>query len=62
MENYVLVDTDDNSYNQLDSCYAKSMTSAQIEFSMRGWVVGTVMTGWDYHGGMLQDEISYTLS
>jgi len=61
MENYVLVDTDDNSYNQLDSCYAKSMTSAQIEFSMRGWVVGTVMTLWDYQGVMFQDEISYTL-
>ena len=54
MENYVLVDAD-NSLNQLDSCYAKSLTSAQIEFSMRGWVTGEVMTFWDYQG-MLQDE------
>lgn len=58
MENYVLVYTDDNRYDQLDSCYAESMTSAQIEFSMRGWVVGTVMTEWDYQG-ILQDEDSY---
>ena len=48
MENYVLVDTDDNSYGQLDSCYAKSLTSAQLEFCMRGWVIGETMTLWDY--------------
>ena len=55
MENYVLIDTDDNSYCQLDCCYAKSINSAQIEFSMRGWVTGEVMTLWDYQG-ILQDE------
>jgi hypothetical protein len=48
MEYYVLIDNDDNSYAQLDSCYAKSLSSAQIEFSMRGWVIGEVMTLWDY--------------
>lgn len=48
MENYVLIDNDNNSYCQLDSCYAKSIDSAKIEFSMRGWVIGKVMTLWDY--------------
>ena len=55
MESYVLINTDDNSYDQLDWCHAKSITEAQTEFSMRGWVVGTVMTAWDYHG-TLHDE------
>ena len=59
MENYVLLKTDDNSYDQLDSCYAQSMTSAQIEFSMRGWVVGTVMTAWDYQG-LLDESFEYS--
>lgn len=49
MENYVLIDNADNSYAQLDSCYAKSLTSAQIEFSMRGWVIGDVMPLSLYH-------------
>jgi hypothetical protein len=52
MENYVLVD---DNYDQLDSCYSKSVSSAQIEFSMRGWVIGNVMTLWDYQG-ILQDK------
>lgn len=55
MENYVLIDDDNNSYCQLDSCYAKSLISAQIEFSMRGWVIGEIMTLWDYQD-ILQDE------
>jgi hypothetical protein len=55
MEYYVLINTDDNSYCQLDSCYAKSFNSALIEFSMRGWVIGEVMTLWDYQS-MLQNE------
>jgi hypothetical protein len=54
MENYVLV-SEDNSLIQLDSCYSKSISSAQIEFSMRGWVTGVVMTLWNYQG-ILQDE------
>jgi len=54
MENYVLIDDDNNSYCQLDSCYAKSVISAQIEFSMRGWVIGEVMTLWNYQS-ILQD-------
>lgn len=56
MENYVLIDTDDNSNHQLDSCYANSLTSAQIEFSMRGWVIGEIMTLWDYQG-MLYESV-----
>jgi hypothetical protein len=55
MENYVLIDNNDNSYAQLDSCYAKSLSSAQIEFSMRGWVIGEVMTLWDFQED-LQNE------
>ena len=54
MENYVLID-DNNSYCQLDSCYSKSIASAQIEFSMRGWVIGEVMTLWNYQS-ILESE------
>ena len=53
-EIYVLVDTD-NTLDQLDHCYAKSLNSAQIEFSMRGWVIGDVMPYWEYQG-VLQNE------
>lgn len=53
-EIYVLVSTD-NFLDQLDHCYAKSINSAKIEFSMRGWVIGDVMTHWEYQG-VLQNE------
>jgi hypothetical protein len=55
MENYVLIDVDDNSYCQLDSCYAKSLDSAETEFCIRGWVTGKVMTYWEYQS-TLQNE------
>lgn len=32
----------------IDRCLSKSITSAQIEFSMRGWVIGDVISEADY--------------
>ena len=29
-------------FSILDQCMAKSITSAQLEFNMRGWVIGEV--------------------
>jgi len=56
MENYVLVDTEDNKYYQLDLCYAESKDSALTEFCIRGWVIGEVMTLADYQSIMLEEE------
>lgn len=43
-QRYVLI----NNNKQIDNCFAYDLTSAQIEFSMRGWVEGDVMSLSDY--------------